>query len=419
MTQDLANHLGRRVADQQIRCIVRLAGRVDLARLSRACRLAVEAEPILGCRLVVEADNPYWETRGDLDHIALCEAAQAEDPDAALSEFVATPIDASTDPLVLVRVFRPLDAGDIVCVKVNHVSSDVGGTKEYLGLLAAIYRRLTDEPEYRLEPNLAGSRGQDQVFRRFASEDLRAAARQMSGIRPTWGFPAKSRDFLEPTFAFRRIGPIELSAIKAYGKTHGATVNDTLLAALFRALIAVFDPPADAALTIQVPIDLRRYLPGKRAEAVCNLSSMLYPTIRREDAASYETALASVVKAMGTLKSGNPGLGAALYLEQAFAPGLREVLRGLQKALSSADRTKAHPMLSNFGVLEEQTLDFGDVDVVDATILGPILYPPGFLLGASTFRGALTLSVGYPANALDQGLVERVLDLVITELPAR
>ncbi len=52
----------------------------------------------------------------------------------------------------------------------------------------------------------------------------------------------------------------------------------------------------------------------------------------------------------------------------------------------------------------------------DAFMVGPVLYPPGFALAFSTFRGALTLTAGYSGGSEQGELVERCLSEIEREL---
>ena len=48
--------------------------------------------------------------------------------------------------------------------------------------------------------------------------------------------------------------------------------------------------------------------------------------------------------------------------------------------------TKLPPFLSNFGVLNSESVNFGEVEVTDAYMVGPVLYPPNFMLAVSILK---------------------------------
>jgi NRPS condensation-like uncharacterized protein len=411
--QDQVNYLMRRGGNQQLHCVMTLDGQVDAKRIVQAVHLSLDAEPVLGCRFVEHPRRPYWERCDDLVHLPLCRVVEAQEPETAIWRFVTTPMDSSTGARVQVRVFR--SARDVLCVKVDHVAADISGTKRYVYLLVEIYRRLAADPGYRPQPNLHGSRGQGQILRQFRSWTLLKALLGSFNPTPAWHFPSQEHDRSSQTFAVHRIGPERFRTIKEHGQKFQASLNEVLLTAFYRALFEVIDPPTGVPLPVLVPVDLRRYLPEARAEAVCNLSGIVLPAISREGDAGFDDTLIRVQQAMHPLKTNNPGLGAAMLLELAFLPGFRPMQR---RVSSPEDRlSQTHPNLSNFGVIDPQQVNFDPVPVTDAYLLSPVLYPPGFMLGVSTYRQTVTFSVGFCDSATNRRKVERFLDLFEAELP--
>ena len=168
-------------------------------------------------------------------------------------------------------------------------------------------------------------------------------------------------------------------------------------------------------MILQVSIDLRRYLPNRKAEAVCNLSGALYIALERKNAETFEGTLARVVASMEKLKENYPGLESAAGLEYLFSQGYV----GLEKYLAdSAELGRKYnvtsPLLSNFGVLDNY--HFGELRTTKGYITSPIMYPPGFMLGASSFGEEMTLSVGYCGQE-NTKQVNAFMETYIAELP--
>ncbi|MBI2955560.1 MAG: hypothetical protein HYY30_14690 [Chloroflexi bacterium] len=417
--QDMLNYAGRQMADQQIRFVATFDRRLDSERLARAVRLTVDAEPALGSRFVDHLDQPYWERRDDLDYVSLCQVVESDDAGGEFREFTQLPMDPCVGPQVQVRVFRyPGSQGDTLCIKIDHVVADWEAAKEYVYLLASTYRKLAADPQYRLLPNLGGSRGQDQVFRHFEPWVLDNLLRRMTAIRPAWSLPPPAQDVSGCAFAVRRIDRERVDALKAYARVWQSSVSDAILAAFYRALFEVFDPAPGEAIPVQTQIDLRRYLPSRRAEALCNLSGAIYPAIAHKTGASFTDTLAQVQTAIERLEVDNPGIGEALYLEMAFKQGFAEVLQTLRLMMrQAATEGKFHPCLTNFGTIDRRQLSFGNTRVLDAYMVGPITYPPGFMLGVSAFSGTLTLTAGYVPETSHATIVTGVLDAFTNELP--
>ncbi len=316
---------------------------------------------------------------------------------------------AETDPLVTARILRGLES-DSLCVKVSHSACDAGGLKEYAALLAKVYGSILEGKECPLEPNLRGRRDQQPLFQN--TKDPGSVV--FKGFaKPTWAFPQEEGP--ERLHTFRCIPPSQFSPVKSLARTKNATVNDVLLTALFRTYFNLNKTPPAEPMTIQVSIDLRRHLPGRRAEAICNLSGSLYAVLDRRTGEAFNDALGRVSAVMNEIKSDYPGVEMAAALEYLVRSGFTE----LEKlSARSAEMSKKHnvtfPLLSNFGILPDYC--FGGLYATKGYITSPIMYAPGFMLGATTFRDELTLSLGY-CGQKNQKRVNDFFDAYLGELP--
>jgi len=415
-TYDQIMYLGRKGSDQQARCVISFAGRINADRMARAVRLTVDAEPVLGYRFVVHPWRPYWERRDDLDHIELLSVVKGAHVEDELWRFVTMPLDPFADPQVQASIFR--SDRDTLCIKLNHVAADGEGVKQYAYLLATTYRKLATDPSYRPELYLEGMLCQSNAFGGTGFLKSIIALRRCIMPRPAWGFPLTGNDLSDRAFEIRRIRPERFSIIKEYGRRQQASVNDIVLAAFYRALFKIIDPPKGVSLCVSVPIDLRRYLPPSKAPTVCNLLCCLYPTITREYRETFEHTLGRIHEAMAAIKSTEPGVGTPLYQKLIFKLGFERVQYITDRITGWMVRTgKANPCLSNVGIINEQQLDFGDVEVADAFVLSPVEYPPHFMLAFSTFRETITFTSGF-CNAITQRpVIERFFNLFESELP--
>ena len=408
-TQDAYNYAASKMfADQQLCMIINLSGILDENVLAKAVRLTLDLEPVLGCRFVENDGSPFWERRGDLDQINFCLVAKTESPKQAISAFVNEAIHADVDPLVALRIFREKEA-DIVCIKMNHSACDAGGLKEYVWLLSDVYSMLATCGRTSIQPNL-GRRDQSQIFE--CTKDPRSLATK-GFPTPTWAFPQKAG--IQRLHAFSTISKDQFKTIRQYATDKKATVNDLLLTALYRTFFAINNIPEDKPMILQVSIDLRRYLPSHKAEAICNLSGAIYIALERKNGENFEGTLARVVASMEKLKLNFPGIESAAGLECLFSQGFT----GMEKYLvQSAEMGKKYnvtfPLLSNLGVLCDY--NFGELQMTSGFISSPIMYQPGFMLGATTFNQEMTLSVGY----CGQDNIRQVnifLETYIAELP--
>ncbi len=373
-TQDAYNYAASKMfADQQLCMVIKLGGMLDENVLAKAVRLTLDLEPVLGSRFVENGGFPFWERRGDLDQIKFCPVAETESPKRPISAFVNEAIHADVDPLVAFRVLRQKEA-DTVCIKVNHSACDAGGLKEYVWLLSDVYSMLATCGRTSIQPNL-GRRDQSQIFER--TKDPRTLATK-GFPTPTWAFPQKAG--IQRLHAFSTISKDQFKTIKQYATDKKATVNDLLLTALYRTFFAINNITENKPMILQASIDLRRYLPNHKAEAICNLSGALYIALERKNSENFEGTLTRVVASMEKLKANYPGLESAAGLEYLFSQGYANIERYMvQSAEMGKKYNVTFPLLSNFGVLCDY--HFGELKMTGGFISSPIMYQPGFMLG--------------------------------------
>ncbi|MCD1295774.1 hypothetical protein CUJ83_12270 [Methanocella sp. CWC-04] len=408
---DLVGYIDNKYSDGQVRFIIRFNGILDEKRLGKAVRLAFDAEPVTGCRLIERPLRLYWQRCTDLESAFEFHIVDHSDHNKGIYEYLLAPLDPFKGPQVKVGLFR--SGFDTLYIKMSHIVADGGASIEYIQLLSSIYRNLEKEPEYRPASNLKGSRSSFQVLRHVGLKKILASCTGISISRSSWEFPDTDNGNIRPSFFIRRIGRGRLSHIKAYAKNHCVTMGDILLTAYYRALFEVLDPPENIPIPLMVPVNLRRYIPGGRSEAICSLTAGYFPEIIRNKTESFEETLARVHTVMESNKSIQEELGQLLLMELAFAPG-HIIPRILEPFLSSVFAT---PSFSNFGVVEPMIADFGGIKIQDMIPAGPMTYPPHFVLGSHTFNDELTLTSIVCGTEAYRTLVECFFDILVRELP--
>jgi hypothetical protein len=94
---DICNYIARYgIANFQIQPVLKLDGRLDFDKLSRAVRLSVDVEPVFGCRFV-ESDPPYWKRLDDIDKIQFCFFEETDNRDKAIQDFLKSPLDMDNE----------------------------------------------------------------------------------------------------------------------------------------------------------------------------------------------------------------------------------------------------------------------------------------------------------------------------------
>ena len=168
---------------------------------------------------------------------------------------------------------------------------------------------------------------------------------------------------------------------------------------------------------IGLTIDLRRYLPNNTTGAICNLSGMEMPVIKMEDDETFKQTLVRVKQSMDKIKSQNPGLSSAAGMELLAEMKLSTVKEMYNQQYEQAVQMgMALPLLTNLGVIAEEPIQFGQIQAEDGYMASPIMYAPFFSMGASSYNGRLTFTIGYHAPDTSKEKIEKFLDSVANQL---
>jgi NRPS condensation-like uncharacterized protein len=352
--------------DALIRAVITLDGRTDPAILRRALRLLLDAEPIAGCRLVEGKRRPYAERTPNLDAVEVLTIFDLPDRAAveeALARWSLAPLDAHDGPLVRAALFRPADGGDTLCLKLQHLLCDGGGALDLLYELAAVYAALERNAAYRPTPNVRGDRGYWQIVRRLSLRELREALRQrpfpwMMMDGSTWSLPLPPGEGPGALVA-RELPAGRLATGRAYARAHGATVNDVFLAAWYRAIYRLVQPPAGTRLVVMTHVNHRRHLPNRQAGGLANLSQMTPTSIGAELGDTLADTVARVHAEMERVKAIPPML--AMQLQMALLSPAR-LQRQMQRRMSKMPRRTRRglpPLFNNVGAVDPARLALG------------------------------------------------------------
>ena len=413
--QDQFNYAARYgISNYTLQAVIRFGNRLDEVKLARAVRLSTDAEPVLGCLFVERNDSPFWQRLVYPERISWCRLEETQAREESIMKFLLEPLSMDHSPQVLAMLVR-CGQEDTLCIKLNHACCDGRSAKEYLKLLAGLYTQLCIDSSFEPKPNVQGKRDQKPIREALGITDLKSAfTSESEELEPTWAFPWKQS--VEPEsvrLSISRIPPRDLRNISAYAKAHGATINDIILTAFFRALFNMIKPESDAPMEIQFTVDLRRYLPEGEKIAISNLSGIESLRLSEIKCEPFVVTLERVVFIMKSIKTRFLGIKSALACELMAGMDFREVLgmnkKEWERSLASG---KSSPMLTNLGVISPYPLFFGETAAEDAYLVTPAFHAPAFMLGASTYQEILTLTAGYYEPGIRKENVDCLLDLV-------
>jgi len=208
----------------------------------------------------------------------------------------------------------------------------------------------------------------------------------------------------------RKILPERFLFIKAYAKENKATLNDVLLAAYIRSLHKALKINH---ISLPCPIDLRRYLPNKRSEGICNLTSNIICDIGSDIGDTYKETLLKVRESMNAEKDSFSCLNGPFMLEMLFS------MLPYKKAKQIVSKIFNNPpiAMTNIGIIHKNNLMFDGLNIKDTFISGSIKYKPYFQIAITTFDNKITLSVNFCGTENDRIKIIEFLSIFDNELP--
>ncbi len=412
----------------EIHLILSFDGKLDQNRLRKSLRLLLDAEPLLGSCFIKHWLNPFWERlpEHELDSAVLLEIVDATDESEIekLSDiFFRDLIDLTKGPQIKALLLCDQER-DRLILKIQHLMCDAGGFKELLNLLSDIYTKLGDLPEIRPSIN-NGSRSLHQIYSRFSIKAL---------FRIFWHGCVQFSPFLflpkvtkyssswnkDGTFGyvFKRFPKERFLEIKNYARQKGVTINDLFACSLLRAMAKQLNVNNRGWLRLVGTVDLRRYLPGRKTDGLCQVSSLYTINIKASQCTTQDKTLAAVKKQMDHFKRNFIGLGLFLvywiitkpYPFSIFNWGMRLGTKvGKWIGTSSLGFT-------NLGLIDNSTNNFGPRNLLSAEMTCPGSVPPAFLCALSGFGETLTLNAGIYNSSIPKNSIKELFDLVDQEL---
>ncbi len=404
--------------------IVKLDGKLDFDKLTSAVRLSFDAEPVLGCRFV-EGNPPYWKRMGNIDKVKFCTFEEADDIDAAVQSFLESPLDMDKDAKIKVKLIRS-EPYDILAIKANHACCDGTGIKEYVQLLSELYSKILSGDRFMPIPSKRGRSDQDRLFNSLGITDPDALLIPGADVTiPTWAFPWIQGTSNVTRIVTCRLLPDQMEMIGGYAKSRKVTINDLIITAYCRAMLKMGQPVYGVPMSINITVDLRRYLPDKKTEAIRNLSGSSNIWLSMVENEAFGDTLSRVAFMTAEMKKGYPGLQSAIGLERLEKISFKETLAYYQATARVGKNmpdcpafygNRCVPALSNMGILSKELIKFGAASAIDYYIIPPVVSAPGILLVAGTYNSIMTMGAGFFENTVPHDDMKKLLDNIKAEL---
>ncbi|ERI93359.1 hypothetical protein HMPREF1982_01783 [Clostridiales bacterium oral taxon 876 str. F0540] len=407
---DIMQHTFGRFNDHQLHCVVYFDKHIDEACFKRAVNISADIFPIIRCKFVGNSyfKFPYWEDCGFTAE-DMVKIMETNDMQKTIEESLIVNTRENCGPQIILNIIRSKNC-DCLCIVMNHMIADGAGFKEYLYMISSIYSNLKNNPDFKLHKKMM-NRSTKQIFKKFTPLEK---AKILLGSANLSKYNSGITFLLEgaegnPFMVIRKIPRDRFFLIRDYAKRNNATINDALLAAYIRAINKVIK---FEHISIPCAVDLRKYLPDRQAEGICNLTSNMICDIDYSDGEAYEETLMNVKKSMDSEKENLSCLKGPLMLEIIFN------MLPYNKARQLVSKNFSNPpiAITNIGVIDKNKLVFEGLSVKDAFINGSIKYKPYFQAAVTTFNDEITLSINFSGTERDRIRIKEFLSLFDKEL---
>lgn len=411
---DRMQFLFRNYYDRMVHAKLTYEGSFDMKVLKNVVLFMVEKAPVLHSSFNTTVIEPYWkEENYTVDDIVSYE--KVEDADKVADEWLLGVIPYDNNVQIKIAVFED-DKHSVLALRNNHMCMDGGDLKYFLATLCENYTNLK-AGNYSALHMKSGSRSYDQVYSKLEGEDLKHAKNLYKNISKTedkvafpWSesVPGDTNKIIK-----RVINEEDFDKLRALAKKMGITVNDAIMAAVFRSLYEMCGLKDTDSLTVSCAIDLRKHIVegGLQGGLTNHTAWMAVRTMSKGE--SIQDTIVNVIRSTKGFKRDKfMGLYSLPLLKLAYTIFPQDIAEFAIKA----GYTNPLIAVSNMGLLNDQKLTFDGMKLVDGFISGAVKYKPFFLMSVTTLLGRVTLSTAIRGNQKDVDIANRYFDLVMKNI---
>ena len=420
---DLFNVLYECIYEPSMHVVFEVTGSFSIERLRTATLRIVAANPYLHAKFTIIDNAPFWEElpEDSWEKAFVIDSGTGPAPPGSLP----LPLDVYTGPQLRVTVYQRKDTNRI-CISCHHGFCDARGILFLSRDLFALYHRLAGDPGYFPKPLGPYDRSSRALLATYSEDELKNAETDGVIFEDKWRFPNKNTTRGVPTLAYLTLPADRMRDIKAFGREHGARVNDILVAAFFLAMIRIRESPDDygSIRGVLTTADMRRLLSESDVIYPMNYSVAFEIQLTVYEGDGLSDIIREVVQTLRSRTDGGLGPSCFTLFEDMHRKGMQEV-RSFLSGMSAryASTAQKNPVLSNIGVIDLEWLnpagekDNASLTLKDAWLIPCVCWPYCFLTVASTCNDRLTLMIAYEEGPYSKDTIERFLNLMDNFLP--
>lgn len=400
--------------DNTVRFVLYYPGLVQVDLLRAAVRAIVESVDVLHGTFFTDGLGAYWKLNEAVDECHYFLYVQtAGDPAPTAGSLALQPVYSAEKAQLHCTLVQSGCASALV-VRMSHLVVDGGDGKYLLEKLVEAYNLLAQGGSLDGFTIKNGSRAPEKLYESISKADMKklmSSSPSSTEVRSFYPFPTDDPGRSQLVSAVIPAGT--LSAARKKAKAAGASANDLILAAAYRAYAALDAVDAAAPMSITSTMDLRRHCKNGESEGLCNMSGSFLTLLQDGCTGGFSETLAAVAAQTRKIKE-NPLAGLeGMPIVHALA---RYMPIGILTQAMNKIYGGAPVGVTNLGNLNCADFALAGLRPTGGLCGGPIKKKPGMQISVISFDGECVLSVMAQCTAKDAAMLQDTLNKMAQEI---
>ena len=400
--------------DSTIRFVLCYPGIIDADILCAATKALIQQVDILHGSFYNDAISAYWEIHEEYDESSYFQYIRTEgNPFVTAQSLSLLPVYFDSKCQIRVTLVQS-DTDSAVVVSISHLCVDGGDGKYLLNKLAEGYRLIAATGSKEGLEVKNGQRAPEQIYQGLSLKEIGSLFKMPgSDVKSEFRFV---NDLPGRIDMIRVVIPAEImSTARKKAKTMGATANDILLTAIYRAYASLPYVDECAPMSVMSMMDLRRHCDDGESDGLANMSGT-FPTVLRDGIReSFSATLEDVTLQTRAMKE-NPlaGMDGLPLIHSA----IRTIPMKLLTMVAGKFSASMALGLTNLGNMNCKDLAMGELIPAEGLFGGPVKKKPAMQISAASFDGSCSLCIVGQYTHDDAVMLKEFLDHVESEIIA-
>ncbi len=391
---DLFTDSIRLMGDATMCAVMEFDRNLDPNVLQEAAQACLMAHPVLHSRLIRGKNGPaVWEMADDVR----VPPVRVEECGGNYHSHVTDPVDPYGPLQFRVRLLRR-PSGDVIVINLAHAAADGFGLHTLMSQLLQEYRTPGS-----ISPENGGIPERDTLWTRGLDPKKTHAPPDMKVINPLWPDPFGTSS--QPSAYHREcVSSPVVEAVRRSAGTLGGSVNDVVMAAYFLSMsdLTGHMGPID----IFFPVNLRQHKNDGSRVMSNQAANVCFPLDRRGGEGMGDV-LPRVIRETKLLKENAIGISEQVRMDMSSDPEGRQIHQMVEEMAALQKSGLADIFISNPGPITLPDME----GLTDAYICYPGCYMPTTCFVTSTFRGHMTVTMGYQDSERAREGTRKAMDL--------